>query len=157
MRREPVVAEARLAKPSALIISLLICGCAAANKEKFTYEYIPPEKAAIDVVDSTAPSFTVQYADEHYATERLMYFAQSILKSTPTSGGRNTVTGEATIMLGSANYIYTIRKAPTSEGVQYAVSCTSRSEGMNETAMRNAKNLARFVQSGQFERQGLTL
>lgn len=133
-----------------LVISIFIA-CSAG--EISDYEYISTKEGIKLEVEAFPKVFNLEHGQDAISWERLYTFNRFYIKS------KNPITSTMQhIAISSDNYIYIVQRKYLNKAVQYKVECLDRKKEQ-ETVQSdlNARNLSRFLASGQFERDLLAL
>lgn len=113
---------------------------------------------AFGEVQGTATTFHVTPRDDRYAWERTKLFFETYLKDDADQKAKtyNLESSDTSWVvnntgIGKGRYDYIIRKTQTSDGFDYSVLCNPRTGADAASAVVNARNLARFIDTGNLE------
>jgi len=111
---------------------------------------------AFEEVRKQPTSFVVTSGEDVHAWERANFFFNRYLKQEGQKGVMKAVhNGNAVVLTSKAlqvgRFDFEVRKTDTYNGIHYDVRCVSRKAGNGDSANINARNLARFIQTGNLE------
>lgn len=120
-------------------------------------EIVSPQEQSLEEILQTSTGFVVPYGETKYAWERVLQFFKLYLDCSPSLEtplkGVTLVSNKST---QSSNFVFTVGKTSVSTGERYVVkvapSATCQTSDAPKRADINAKNLARFIKDGQFDR-----
>lgn len=143
-----------------IYIAVFFYGCSTAshtnNKEITVVGVETVSEQALKEIQSTSTTFTLPISESIVAWDRArMFFLQyqgvtsiKSIESQPTHN-QTLLSNEA---ISNAKYLYQIVRKPIDGGTLISVKCTPRfGRGSNNNAIRNAKNLSRFIREGTLE------
>lgn len=139
-----------------LILVLLFCLVGCIKTDKYNgldiAEIESPEDQALAIVNKTPTSFQLEGVDNAHAWERASAFFTLYLDSKDSEKLKVTQELISNYPSKNAGYIYTITRRVQAGGYVYNVDCKlGKSYGEPSLAKRNARNLARFIQSSVLE------
>lgn len=128
-------------------------------KPAYEYELITVEQQALSDVMAAPTEFLVAHGDDGPAWERAELFYNKYAgkaRVIATEKGISLVsdmTNKNAAQKGSVSFVYEVSKTFVNEGYLYKVRCVPlvHSSQSLSVALRNAKNLARFIRAGELQ------
>jgi len=130
-----------------VVFGSLLAFSACSNAHRPQIEVVTVEQQALEEVEAISPSFFLNRTEDRDAWNRARFFFQTYTYGEPKLTSELFETNRDP----QNKYLYRLTRSKTPQGIHYVVVCSSGAGEPTAEAMRNAKNLARFIKHGALE------